>query len=799
MLPQPLHHAIVVVDVEKFGDIRRGDLHRSAVRDGLFEALEQAFNEAGIDWPECEVQTRGDGALILVPARFPERQLVDRVPPRLAAGVRRHNAKFAAEGKMRLRVAFHSGPVEVVANGSADATVIFACRLVDSDEAREAQRASDGPITIIVSESFYENTVLNEPAAEPEAYQRVPVRVKERHTIAWIRSQARPHSPTLRPAVEGLPSNHDRSTEVDQLVDFLVAVPTLRSEDARTRLLGLLPNGISLAMPHELDLWPYARNLARLCVDRTDGLDVLTSALATLTDEAGPARQVESPGHRSVDEEPLARLRTALAALPCLGDPMTTELVVRRLREALNEDLVVEKRQGPRALAARLASVCSENTDRLLSLLDVVSLFEPDTPALADLRDIVDDLTRRERPADLFTIEHRTRLLTLLAGEVIPNIADIYHTAGGPAAPDLGKHITHPRILRSLESLNARSDGLPRLLAFVEHIAARADSELKIKLRQWTKAVATEIGLDEELADLRDEVRRELDAADSAAASALVAYLVLKLEREGPTGERFRLASWRQLGDPSRWTPERDQDRTGSLDTTKNNVAALIERVETDWGDRQPDIRIEFVLDTPDLGVLDVDQWPWENAPHSEPIGCRYPVVVRSAERMQTRRYHRDWHRRWKELSDQLSHGGRVEPHSALRGYGSNDRGLRQLQAALSRRADIVALVLTAPPRAGHEGHDEMSIGVRAGVPLIWLHREDCDSREFTSAVEQLMHDNTPDHLLERVRHARLAAYAKAEDEQHVVGNALTVLYDDPARLVTPHRPKHPGAEGAVG
>ncbi|MGW4208900.1 VMAP-C domain-containing protein [Lentzea sp. NPDC004789] len=797
LLSQPLHHAIVVVDIEKFGDTRRGDLHRSAVRDGLFEALEQAFNEAGIDWPDCEVQTRGDGALILVPARFPERQLVDQVPTRLAAGVRRHNAKFAAEGKMRLRVAFHSGPVEVVANGSADATVIFACRLVDSDVAREAQRTSDGPITIIVSDSFYENTVRNEPAAEPEAYQRVALRVKERHTIAWIRSQARRHSPTLRSAVEGIPSNHRRPTEADELVDILVAVPALRREGARARLLGLLPNGISLAMPHELDLWPYARNLARLCAEHAGGLDALADALTTLTDDARPARQLEALRHRRAVEEPADRLCSALAALPCLGDPMTSELVVRRLREALNEDLVVGERPDPHALAVRLTSVCSGNTDRLLLLLEVVSLFEPENSPLTELRGIVDELTRAERPADVFTIEHRTGLLTLLTGEVIPNIADIYHTAGGPAAPDLGKHTTYPRILRALESLNARSDGLPRLLAFVEHVAARVDSELKTKLRQWTKTIATEMGLDEELAALREEVRKELNAADSTLASKLIAYLVVKLEREGPTGEHFRLANWRQLGNPSRWAPERGQDRTGSLGRTKNHVASLIERIEADWGDRQPDIRIEFVLDMPDLGVLDVDQWPWENAPHSEPVGCRYPVVVRSAERMRARHYHRDWHRRWKELSGQLSHVGHVEPHSALRGYGTDDRSLRRLQAALSRRSDIVALVLTAPPLAEYQGHDEMSIGVKAGVPLIWLHREDCGSREFTSTVEQLMHDNDPDHLLERVRHARLAAYAKAQDEQHV-GSALTVLYDDPDRLVTPHRPEHPSAEGTV-
>jgi hypothetical protein len=45
-----VHRAIVVVDVEGFGDRRRTNAHQVAVRDGLYRVMRQAFGRAGISW-----------------------------------------------------------------------------------------------------------------------------------------------------------------------------------------------------------------------------------------------------------------------------------------------------------------------------------------------------------------------------------------------------------------------------------------------------------------------------------------------------------------------------------------------------------------------------------------------------------------------------------------------------------------------------------------------------------------------------------------------------------------------------
>ena len=67
-----VHRAIMVVDVERFGDPGRTNLNQLAVRDGLYKALIHAFGGSGIEWGNCVSEDRGDGALILVPPEVPK-------------------------------------------------------------------------------------------------------------------------------------------------------------------------------------------------------------------------------------------------------------------------------------------------------------------------------------------------------------------------------------------------------------------------------------------------------------------------------------------------------------------------------------------------------------------------------------------------------------------------------------------------------------------------------------------------------------------------------------------------------
>jgi hypothetical protein len=217
-----------------------------------------------------------------------------------------------------------------------------------------------------------------------------------------------------------------------------------------------------------------------------------------------------------------------------------------------------------------------------------------------------------------------------------------------------------------------------------------------------------------------------------------------------------------------------------------------VEEGETDWGQYRPEIHIEFLLPS-EIINLDVDQWPWEtDSPIPEPIGCHYPLVVRSLDRMVKRKWHRSWHSRWEELSFQLMSAGAIQRDSACWSRSSSGDGLRELVSNFERKPKLVSLVLSAPPQVERTGQDEVAVGLRAGVPLIVWHREKCDTAEFLAVVEELLHsEDDPHHLLERIRLARATAYAEGVAGGHVCAK-LTVLWDDPARVVAPIHPAPP-------
>lgn len=272
-MPQPLamHRTIVLVDVASFTDESRTRAHQTAVHDGLYVVLKQAFAEARIDWAACHVEDRGDGVMILVPAEVAAVVLADRLLERLLAALREHNAIHVPEASIRLRLVLHSGQVRLDASGAVGRALNDAFRLLDAPSAKQTLRESTGILVTVTSEEFYKDVISQEPAAAPESYRRIHVEVKSFSSGAWLRLLGE------SPEVLGLFSEKELEQVRDWLTD--VRVPNF-PELARRAASAALP------LPRFADLWHAFTYLVDINAGR-DGVPPGLVFLDALAAEAG--------------------------------------------------------------------------------------------------------------------------------------------------------------------------------------------------------------------------------------------------------------------------------------------------------------------------------------------------------------------------------------------------------------------------------------------------------------------------------------------------------------------------------
>ncbi len=192
-----VHRTIVVVDVEAFGDRKRTNANQTAVREGLYRALEQAFDRAGIPWGECDHEDRGDGVFILAPADHHKTHFVDALPDALVVALAEHNATHPPEERIRLRMALHAGEVAYDEHGVTAASVNLAFRLADARPLKDALDQSTGMLVLIVSEWFYQEVVRNSRATDRNTFRPFEVKVKETATTGWISRPDDPYPPTV--------------------------------------------------------------------------------------------------------------------------------------------------------------------------------------------------------------------------------------------------------------------------------------------------------------------------------------------------------------------------------------------------------------------------------------------------------------------------------------------------------------------------------------------------------------------------------------------------------------------------
>jgi hypothetical protein len=259
-----------------------------------------------------------------------------------------------------------------------------------------------------------------------------------------------------------------------------------------------------------------------------------------------------------------------------------------------------------------------------------------------------------------------------------------------------------------LADMNAAPGELPPAVMFVELISAEYEDHLGAELRRWTAAQARRLRQDAALSELRAE-----EGASPVVEGRL--HLTIVVEPDGIDDGLFEVCPWRQ-DDPRQWPPGRGEPRLVSTGRLEQEVSALVAEAEEAWSGLAVQAALEFVLPRSLLNVP-VHAWATDRAAgDTRPLFLSYPIVLRSLERLEARKYHRRWRLRWSAL---------VADPSVERVYFCPVKDVEEyygLDVILSDEQWVMMVLNEAPPSRPASEQDQLFAALRAGLPVVLWH-----------------------------------------------------------------------------
>jgi hypothetical protein len=463
-------------------------------------------------------------------------------------------------------------------------------------------------------------------------------------------------------------------------------------------------------------------------------------------------------------------------------------LMLDELRDRLGQRLPLREYAELRPQLVELVRACAAHPGAVSTMVEVVVHIEPDTHEASRLRRLGDEWEATDVLAgdDWFALRPALEAIAPANLGWLCQRATEHRLASPPSWCANAWHV-----FVHLAGRNAGLDGLPPHMVFLILLEQEVDPATAERIRSRNRQQASEQGLTQQLDHRRSHISSGLDQPRDA-----TAYLVIQLEPELEPGDdlddlddgaeetqRYRLSHFRQWRGVDTWHTLAGAGRTVRRDQLEREVERLIDQLETDWADRPgTTVIVEFILPW-ELLNAEVDWWPRESgSARPTALAMDYPVVIRSLERLRTPRWHRAWHQRWQRLQ--------AAP-ATTRVYWSRPSGedyFTRLETELKSDERVVSLILSEPPTvANRTGQQEVEAALRAGLPVIVWHRQDCTSPAFREGVTRLISDAGLAQLPARAKELRLEALRlEPKVRQDHIGRHLTVLWCDPERKPDP-------------
>lgn len=346
-----------------------------------------------------------------------------------------------------------------------------------------------------------------------------------------------------------------------------------------------------------------------------------------------------------------------------------------------------------------------------------------------------------------------------------------------PGRPPAEAPSTPAQAYHFLAGRNAAGSGLsPAIvfLALLDGLARDRDPAAADRLASWLTAYCERSGISEAL-----HARLRPESGAGPARPAAGPSLVVEIAVDGIDRDRFRVVSYVQE-DNGPWHPR----QLGVQHVTRPQIEAAVSEsiagAERAWAEHRTTGRagIEFVLPGA-LMNLPVQWYQDSRMGIARPICVRYPVAVRSQERMRAEKVRREWASRWDRLDHQPFDG---QVQWGIR-YQTKPTTVDSWSTGLSGDDRYVVVVLSEPPTPESEfGLREFFAALEAGVPVILWDQRSSHPGDDTGEMRRVTAE--PAGLPDRIRTLRVEAVQMADQQPDHYGRSVALLWDDPNRVV---------------